>query len=135
MVCPVEQLSAGFPLLIGCQLLFYGHQSDDLEWIRMFVDNNHNTLVRDPLTISGPDEKGHITVSGPLEEISRTVLELAENMQTAGLGEPWCCTCELDGRNYEIHPELPKDAISAASYKCYRETGLRSFTKLRPGRC
>ena len=87
------------------------------------------------LAISGPDNKGHITVTGPMEDISQTVLELASNMQTAELGKPWCCTCELDGQEYEINPELPKDAMSAASSKCYRQTGSGTYTKLRPGPC
>lgn len=87
------------------------------------------------LIMSGPDGNGNITISGPIEDIPRTVLELADNMKAAEPGEPWRCTCQLDGREYEIHPEKPGGATAAASYKCYRETGLGSFTRLTRGHC
>ena len=99
----------------------------------MLAEPKDDPFRKGALAISGPDTKGHITITGPMEDISPAVLELANNMQTAKVGEPWYCKCELDGREYEIHPELPKDAMVAASYKCYRQTGSRTYTNLRPG--
>lgn len=101
----------------------------------MQVAHEHRPDRNTGLSMSGPDGKGNITISGPIEEIPQAVLELADDMKTAAPGEPWCCICQLDGRKYEIHPEIPSDAMAAASYKCYRQTGLGSFTRLKRGPC
>jgi hypothetical protein len=101
----------------------------------MVAEHKERPNGKGRLTMSGPDGKGNITISGPIEEIPQTVLELADNMKTAASGEPWCCTCQLDGRKYEIYPKIPGDAMAAASSKCYRETGLGAFTKLKRGHC